>query len=109
MLSNMLDNAITYSPENTAVEIGIAEAETNVLSISITDRGIGIPEQNIPKIFQEYFRSNNAVKEHENGTGLGLSISKRIADIHKAKIEVASVLGKGTSIKVIFQNFRGNG
>jgi len=104
MISNILDNAINYSLENTQVDIAVAGKEKGPVSISITDRGIGIPEQNIPKIFQEYFRSNNAAKKHENGTGLGLSISRRIADIHKAEIEVESVLGKGTTIRVILRN-----
>ena len=103
LVSNILDNAIIYSLENTLVNIDIANTEKGLVSISITDRGIGIPEHNISKIFQEYFRSNNATKKHENGTGLGLSISKRIADIHNAEIEVKSALGKGTTIKVIFR------
>ena len=106
MISNILDNAIIYSSENTQVDIVIADTEDSRVSISITDRGIGIPEQNIPKIFQEYFRSNNAVKKHENGTGLGLSITKRIADIHKAEIEVESTLDKGTTVRVICRNTR---
>ena len=104
MISNMLDNAINYSTENSQVDITIAGVEQGPVSISIIDRGIGIPEENISKIFNEYFRSNNAVKKHENGTGLGLSIVKRIADIHKAEIEVKSALEKGTTIKVIFRN-----
>lgn len=104
MLSNILDNAIIYSSENTRVNIAIENKEQSQVFISITDRGIGIPEQNIPKIFQEYFRSNNAVKTHENGTGLGLSIARRIADIHQAQIEVDSAIGKGTTIKVILRN-----
>ncbi len=104
MISNILDNAIIYSLENTQVDIVVAGKENGPVSISITDRGIGIPEQNMPKIFQEYFRSNNAAKKHENGTGLGLSISRRIADIHRAEIEVESVLGKGTTFRVIFRN-----
>ncbi|MDD5686475.1 MAG: ATP-binding protein [Elusimicrobia bacterium] len=101
MLSNILDNAIIYSSENTTIDIAIEDREDDRISIAITDMGIGIPEQNIPKIFNEYFRSNNAVKKHENGTGLGLAIAKRIADIHKAEIEVNSIIGKGTTIKVI--------
>jgi signal transduction histidine kinase len=100
MISNLLDNAIIYSPENAQVDVTVDEAEQEGVSISITDRGIGIPKQNIPKIFQEYFRSNNAVKVNENGTGLGLAIVKRIADIHKANIAVESELGEGTTIRV---------
>jgi len=104
MISNILDNAIIYSSENSQVDITITGTEQGPISISIIDRGIGIPEENISKIFNEYFRSNNAVKKHENGTGLGLSIVKKIADIHKAKIEVKSTLEKGTTLKVIFRN-----
>lgn len=103
MISNILDNAITYSFENTRIDINISDTKEGAVVLSITDMGIGIPEQNIPKIFQEYFRSNNAAKKHENGTGLGLAISKRIADIHKAEIEVESILDKGTTIRIILK------
>lgn len=103
LISNILDNAITYSLENSAVSINIASSDNGGCILSIIDSGIGIPEHNISKIFQEYFRSNNAAKKHENGTGLGLAIVKRIADIHKATIEVDSILDKGTTIKVVFK------
>jgi signal transduction histidine kinase len=103
MLSNILDNAIIYSNDSTQVDITVQDSEKGEVAIAIADKGIGIPEQNIPKIFHEYFRSNNAVKKHENGTGLGLAIAKRIADIHGALIEVESALEKGTTVKVIFR------
>jgi signal transduction histidine kinase len=101
MLSNILENAIVYSPEGSRIDIAVADAEKGAVSISITDRGIGIPKENIPLIFQEYFRSNNAAKKHVNGTGLGLAIARRIADIHKARIEVKSEIGHGTTMRVI--------
>ncbi|MHB1276420.1 MAG: ATP-binding protein, partial [Candidatus Humimicrobiaceae bacterium] len=60
------------------------------------------PEKNIRKIFNEFFRSNNAVDFHNNGTGLGLSIAKEIASIHNATIQVESKLNEGSCFSVIF-------
>jgi len=72
--------------------------------IGIKDQGIGIAEKNLSKIFNEFFRSNNAVDFHNNGTGLGLSIAKEIAAIHNTNIQVESVLGQGSCFSVIFQS-----
>ncbi len=106
MLSNIVDNAIIYSPQNSEIKIVIEDKNNDKVCISVIDQGIGIPKQNIPKIFNEYFRSNNAAIVNENGTGLGLSIVKRIADIHKAEIEVESVVEKGTTIKIVFPKIK---
>ncbi|MFC1577121.1 ATP-binding protein [Candidatus Omnitrophota bacterium] len=102
LVSNILDNAITYSHDNSKIDIRVANVPDDGVSLTITDKGIGIPQDNIEKIFAEYFRSNNAVGHNDRGTGLGMSIVKRIADIHKCEIRVKSKMNKGTSITVIF-------
>ena len=76
--------------------------EVGKLHIEVTDQGIGIPEANLPKIFNEYFRSNNAVDFMPNGTGLGLAIANEICRIHQAKLSVASKVGEGTTFKIDF-------
>ncbi|MCB4791617.1 MAG: HAMP domain-containing histidine kinase [Elusimicrobia bacterium] len=106
MVANIIENAIVYSFENTVINVALQDYKNNKVALIIADHGIGIPEENVDKIFLEYFRSNNAVKNHENGTGLGLSIVKRIADIHDAEIEVKSTVGSGTEIKVIFNRLK---
>ena len=99
----LLENAINYSPPGTEINIIINKAQVSQVTIAIKDHGIGIPEKNINMIFNEFFRSNNAVDFHNNGTGLGLSIAKEIAQIHNTNIQVESTLGKGSTFSVTFR------
>ena len=98
----LIDNAINYSPANTIISVTLKKMESSQIYIGVKDQGIGIPEKNIRKIFNEFFRSNNAVDFHNNGTGLGLSIAKEIASIHNATIQVESKLNEGSCFSVIF-------
>lgn len=97
LLSNLLENAIYYSPRGAAVTIAIKEEPNSSARISIIDHGIGIDEKYQSRIFDEYFRANQAVDVNEHGTGLGLAIVKEIAQIHETNIEVESAPGKGAT------------
>jgi signal transduction histidine kinase len=66
----LIDNAINYSPDNTVIEVTLKKVGSSQICIGVKDHGIGISEKNIDKIFNEFFRSNNAVDFHNNGTGL---------------------------------------
>jgi len=99
----LIENAINYSHPNTTIEVIIKKMDSPQIYIGIKDHGIGIAEKNLEKIFNEFFRSNNAVDFHNNGTGLGLSIAKEIAAIHNTSIQVESVLNQGSCFSVIFQ------
>ena len=103
LFSVLLENAINYSLPSSFILITSKKIESSQIYIGIKDRGIGIPEKNISRIFNEFFRSNNAVSLHNNGTGLGLSIAKEIAAIHNTTIQVESKLGEGSTFSVIFQ------
>jgi len=96
LLSNLLENAIYYSPRGATVTIAIKEEPNSSARISVIDQGIGIDEKYQSRIFDEYFRANQAVDVNEHGTGLGLAIVKEIAQIHETNIEVESALGKGS-------------
>ncbi|MBU4200440.1 MAG: HAMP domain-containing histidine kinase [Verrucomicrobia bacterium] len=96
MLSNLLENAIYYSPSGATATIAIKEDPNSSVRISIIDYGIGIDEKYQSRIFDEYFRANQAVEVNERGTGLGLAIVKEIAQVHETNIEVESVPGKGS-------------
>lgn len=102
LFSILLENAINYSPDNTVIKFITKKLGGNQLYICVKDEGIGIPEKNLGNIFNEFFRSNNAVEFHKNGTGLGLSIAKEIAEIHNTSIHIESELGKGCCFSVIF-------
>jgi signal transduction histidine kinase len=103
LFSILMENAINYSPINSVIKIIIEKMGSSQLYIGIKDQGIGIAEKNLSNIFNEFFRSNNAVDFHKNGTGLGLSIAKEIATIHNTNIQVESVLNQGTCFSMIFQ------
>ncbi|MEJ2200124.1 MAG: HAMP domain-containing sensor histidine kinase [Desulfuromonadaceae bacterium] len=102
LFSILIENALNYSPEHTEVDMMLYVTETGKLHIEVTDQGIGIPEQNLDKIFNEYFRSNNAVDFMPNGTGLGLAIAHEICRLHNAKLSVTSKVGEGTTFKIDF-------
>jgi len=95
---NLLDNAIKYTKSNGIISINLSKIN-NFAKIEINDTGIGIPEDDLPYIFDRFYRaikSNNK----EKGFGLGLSIAKSIVDIHHGKIEISSKINKGTSISI---------
>ena len=101
VLNNILDNAIKYSPPTEPIEItAIIEAEdhTKRLTISILDRGIGVPKDDLPRIFDKFYRGVN--KGRVNGLGLGLAICKGILDAHNGKIIVSNRDGGGTIVKI---------
>jgi signal transduction histidine kinase len=96
----LLDNAIKYSPENTEV-IAAAEQEDHTIKISFKDEGIGIPKEDIPHIFDRFYRSNKSrTKSDVGGYGLGLSIAKKIVDMHKGTILVKSRQDNGTIFSI---------
>jgi two-component system phosphate regulon sensor histidine kinase PhoR len=96
LLSNLLENAIYYSPNGATISIAVKAAPASMVEISVADHGIGIDAKHLHSIFEEYFRANKAVAVNERGTGLGLAIAMEIAGIHGTKIEVESTLGKGS-------------
>ena len=103
LLENIISNAINYSHNNTTVEI---TSEVNRFhkkaSITITDRGIGIENKDLPNIFNEYFYSPRAALHNKASSGIGLSIVKTAAENNKLKIKVASEPGTGTSFTILF-------
>jgi len=100
MITNLMMNAIKYTPENKSVHIDAKDCGDSV-QIDISDTGIGIPSEEVDKVFEEFFRASNAKSSEKDGTGLGLSIVKQIVDRHKGKISVKSQLGQGTTFTVI--------
>ena len=95
-LVNLLKNSVKYTLPGGKVSLGV-NALADRVSIRIDDTGIGIPEDDLPHIFEEFYRAGNAKGLERKGTGLGLSIAKQIVEMHQGKIEVISVLGKGTT------------
>ena len=101
MVYNLCDNAIKYNKDGGKVTVTIRQCIDGV-ELSVTDTGIGIPQEDIPRIFERFYRVNKSHSKEIGGTGLGLSIVKHGALYHNASITVDSKLGKGTSIKILF-------
>lgn len=96
---NLLTNAINYSGDNGEVSLQFQESKDYV-TVSITDNGVGIPEEEVSRIFERFYRVDKARSRNSGGTGLGLAIVKHIVEAHYGKIQVESVVDKGTSFHV---------
>ena len=92
-ISNLLSNAIKYSANTKKIFIRLFKRADHIC-IEIEDRGIGISEDQLPKIFEKFYRIDQ--KENISGTGLGLTVVKEIIEAHKGKISVSSEFGKGS-------------
>ena len=98
---NLIGNAINYSKENSIISIRIFENDHDIV-IEVEDNGFGIPEQDIDRIFERFYRVHKDRSRVTGGTGLGLSIVKHIVEIHDGNIEVSSKVGVGTMFRIIF-------
>jgi len=93
---NLLGNAVKFTPEKGKIVIK-AHKKDNVVEVAISDSGIGMPSEALTRIFEEFYRVDNAVNQQVKGTGLGLSLVKHIVEAHKGKIWVESTVGKGST------------
>ncbi len=99
LLVNLLTNAIRYTPEGGKVQLTLKNIDSGV-EIAIADTGIGIPEEDIPRIFDRFYRADKARSRQYGGSGLGLSIVKSIVNSHAGTIKVESVVGEGSVFTV---------
>lgn len=95
-LTNLISNAIKYSPPNTLVWVNCLLKGQEV-EIQVGDNGVGIPEDEVPEIFEILFRGVHAKRKQEHGAGLGLSIVKRAVELHGGNIRVESKVDVGTT------------
>jgi signal transduction histidine kinase len=99
VITNLVDNAIKYSPKKSEIKVTLKK-DGDRLKISVTDHGIGIPEDFRDKLFQKFSRAHNAIQHQPNGNGIGLFLVKKIIDAHHGKLSVSSKEGKGTTLTV---------
>ncbi|MGM8215805.1 cell wall metabolism sensor histidine kinase WalK [Bacillaceae bacterium W0354] len=97
ILDNIISNAIKYSPEGGTITVEVIKEKHKVLT-RITDQGVGIPEDNLDKIFERFYRVDRARSRQLGGTGLGLAIAKELIEIHDGDIWATSKEGQGTTI-----------
>jgi two-component system, OmpR family, phosphate regulon sensor histidine kinase PhoR len=95
VMINLLQNAINYTPEGGRIDVEAGTTEKGV-EVSVADTGIGIPEEDLPRIFERFYRVDKSRSRDLGGTGLGLSIVKHIIDAHGGRVGVQSKLDKGS-------------
>lgn len=104
VLTNLLDNALRHSPGGSEISLA-AEREGGetgeAVKLSVADRGAGIPEQDLPRIFERFYKLDKARTRGNGGTGLGLAIVKQIVDLHRGQIRVTSKPGEGTKFEIV--------
>ena len=100
VFTNLLTNAIKYSPDGGRVRV-LVVSHIDYVEALVSDEGIGIEEDEIPKIFDKFYRVKHAKTRQVIGTGLGLAIVKNIIEAHRGSIDVESQVGRGTTFKVL--------
>lgn len=98
VLVNLLTNALKFSPQDAPVSISVA-VEDAVIAVSVTDRGEGVPEEDMPNLFERFSRLANAGRSKPKGTGLGLYICKQLVEAQGGRISVSSVPGMGSTFR----------
>ncbi|HSI26947.1 MAG TPA: ATP-binding protein [Aeromicrobium sp.] len=100
-VSNLVENAVRYSPENSRVSVTVDGSVDDTVRISVADRGMGIPSEEIDRIFERFYRVDPARARATGGTGLGLSIVKHVAASHGGSVEVWSEPGTGSTFTLV--------
>jgi two-component system phosphate regulon sensor histidine kinase PhoR len=101
IFDNLIDNAIKYTEPGGSVEIS-ARRDRNRVRVDVTDTGVGVPEEDLPRIFERFYRVDKARSREVGGTGLGLSIVKHLVQGLGGEVQVESKVGKGTKFSVSF-------
>jgi signal transduction histidine kinase len=99
LFDNLISNAIKFTPAGGSVTVRALPAGEHVV-VEVEDSGIGIPADELPRLFDRFYRARSAKARNVGGTGLGLAIAKTIADAHGARLDVTSELGRGTTFRL---------
>jgi two-component system, OmpR family, sensor histidine kinase ResE len=100
VLTNLIDNAIRHTPKGGSVKLSVASEDMGII-MKVKDSGSGIPEEDLPFVFERFYKADKARTRGRAGTGLGLAIAKNIIDAHHGHISVQSKLGQGTTFSFL--------
>ena len=103
MVFNLVDNAVKYNKHNGRVTVNVENLPQGV-TLTVTDTGIGIPQADVDRVFERFYRVDKSHSKEIGGTGLGLSIVKHGAAFHNAKVTLQSTEGQGTTVRLVFPN-----
>jgi len=101
VLTNLLSNAIKYSPDGGKITVHAREIDDNKISVSVSDHGIGIPEDQISRLFTRFHRVDSRDSRKQYGTGIGLYLVKHLIEAHEGEVSVASKQGEGSTFTFI--------
>ena len=107
LLVILLDNAVRYTPAGGEIRVGLTSEPGREVALSVADTGIGIAAEDLPRIFDRFYRADRARSRATGGTGLGLAIARRIVEAHGGRIEVESQPGRGSRFTVRLPAGRG--
>jgi two-component system phosphate regulon sensor histidine kinase PhoR len=102
LLTNVISNAVVYSTEGGIVRVRCGGASADGPVVTVEDEGIGIPVEKLPRIFDDYYRTEEAVRHNRDSTGLGLAIVRHVAASHRIRVRVESAPGRGTAFTLRF-------
>ena len=105
-VQNLIENALKYSPSGASVLVGSGRQD-GAPFVEVIDHGIGIPVRDQPKIFEKFYRADNARELNVQGTGIGLALVKRIMEGHGGSVTVVSTPGKGSCFRLVFAKGEG--
>jgi len=100
VINNVLDNAIKYTPAGGAINVDL-KREHDRIALTVADNGVGIPQKDIPFVFDRFYRVDKSRSREQHSSGLGLAICKWIVEAHGGGIEIESKEGKGTIVKIV--------
>ncbi len=100
LLHNLVSNAIKYGAAGTPITISLTSAERDMVRLTVTDRGEGIPPEHIPRLTERFYRVDSGRSRAMGGTGLGLAIVKHIVERHRGRLDLTSAVGKGTTVTI---------
>lgn len=101
LLHNVIGNAMKYGREGTPILVSLLPEGDSMVRLSVTDQGDGIPPEHLPRLTERFYRVDAGRSRTIGGTGLGLSIVKHIVERHRGRFDIASVVGKGTTVSVL--------
>jgi signal transduction histidine kinase len=102
-VTNLLDNAIKYSPKNTLIRIRALHTAPGELAIQVIDQGPGILPEHQPLVFERFYRIDHSRSRLEGGAGLGLSIVRWVAELHEGRVTLTSQPGSGSTFEIAFK------
>ncbi|MCR5296561.1 MAG: HAMP domain-containing histidine kinase [Clostridiales bacterium] len=108
VLRILVDNAVKYAPKDSVIQLGVRKTGEEGCTLTVTDHGCGIPEEELPRIFERFYRADAARNSETGGHGLGLSIARIIVVAHGGKIHVRSKVGEGTTFEIVLPGMGNN-